>query len=311
MPRKLDDATSGAKLLTMYNTLITSGRKQYQADLVRHLQCSSQTVTRLAETIEGIVGTNFESDKEGRRKWYRIRSTSNRTLGLGFEELHYLSICKELGASLLPEHTRLRIEETISKLTVDMLGQGRCNEPKLSFYAKGRIDYTPYYEAINTLLRAAEERRICAVHYKANSRNGVKEHQFAPGRIVSMNNALYVLGAGVKEYNNEIRHLTNLAVHRIEKVHLTDHRFSFDLPDCSSNTFGLPWHEPRTYRIHFSSSVSDYIRERTWADEQRMEDAEDGGVVLEITTRSEPELMAWVRSFGEEAELLANSERSS
>ena len=36
----------------------------------------------------------------------------------------------------------------------------------------------------------------------------------------------------------------------------------------------------------------------------KTEELEDGGVLLELTTRSEPEVMAWVRSFGEEATLL-------
>ena len=46
------------------------------------------------------------------------------------------------------------------------------------------------------------------------------------------------------------------------------------------------------------------MRERIWADEQRLEDLPDGGVLLVITTCSEPELHAWVRSFGDSAELL-------
>ncbi|MBO4300622.1 MAG: WYL domain-containing protein, partial [Desulfovibrio sp.] len=50
--------------------------------------------------------------------------------------------------------------------------------------------------------------------------------------------------------------------------------------------------------------AADYVRERIWAESQKMEDTEDGGVLLEITTRSEPELMAWVRSFGDKAILL-------
>lgn len=34
---------------------------------------------------------------------------------------------------------------------------------------------------------------------------------------------------------------------------------------------------------------------------KKITELEDGGIILEITTRSEPELTAWVRSFGEEA----------
>ena len=43
---------------------------------------------------------------------------------------------------------------------------------------------------------------------------------------------------------------------------------------------------------------------RIWADRQTLEELDDGGVMLEIMTHSEPELRAWVRSFGDEAKLL-------
>ena len=68
--------------------------------------------------------------------------------------------------------------------------------------------------------------------------------------------------------------------------------------------FGLPWHEPRTFHIRVSSNAADYVRERIWATNQQIEDCEDGGLILTLTTRSEPELRAWVRSFGDAAVLL-------
>ena len=50
--------------------------------------------------------------------------------------------------------------------------------------------------------------------------------------------------------------------------------------------------------------LADYVRERIWATNQQIEDCEDGGLILTLTTRSEPELRAWVRSFGDAAVLL-------
>ena len=52
------------------------------------------------------------------------------------------------------------------------------------------------------------------------------------------------------------------------------------------------------------SHAADYVRERIWATNQQIEDCEDGGLILTLTTRSEPELRAWVRSFGDAAVLL-------
>lgn len=97
-------------------------------------------------------------------------------------------------------------------------------------------------------------------------------------------------------------------IFRIKDVTLTDKRICFDIPEVEPGTFGLPWHEPRTFQIRFKpGKASDYVRERIWADRQTLEELDDGGVMLEITTRSEPELRAWVRSFGDEAKLLEKS----
>ena len=79
-------------------------------------------------------------------------------------------------------------------------------------------------------------------------------------------------------------------------------RYSRD--DDEHGGFGLPWHEPRTFRIRVSPNAADYVRERIWATNQQIEDCEDGGLILTLATRSEPELRAWVRSFGDAAVLL-------
>jgi hypothetical protein len=143
--------------------------------------------------------------------------------------------------------------------------------------------------------------------YRAAGKRKSKEHRFAVGRMVSMNNALYALGAGVTDDFKEIRHLTNLAVHRIQNVILTGKRVRFVIPEADFGSFGLPWHEPLTFRIRFKAGkTSDYVRERIWAETQILHELDDGGVVLEITTRSEPELTAWVRSFGDAAELITD-----
>lgn len=304
MPPKKDDATPGVKLLRMFQILMCDGRRQFQKDLADRLNCSPQVVMRLAQSIESVVGTNFEMGTENRRKWYRLRTSNKHCLGLRFEELRYISVCRDLAASTLPHNILQRIDDSILNLSILMADRGNGEngsipQQQFTFCSKGRINYSNQFGVIETLIAAAENRRICLVRYKAGSRAQVKEHRFAPGRIASMNGVLYALGAGVTEDYSAIKHLTNLAVHRILEARLTEHSFSFELPSSTENTFGLPWHEPRTFRIHFSQAVADYIRERTWADVQHLDDREDGSVVLEITTRSEPELKAWIRSFGE------------
>lgn len=308
-PQKYHDDTAVEKVLRLFRKLMLDGRRHFQTDLANELQCSPQTIIRLTGAIETVIGTSLETGLEKRRRWYQIRTVPRSCLNFECEELRYLSVCRDLAASSLPEQVRQRVDKTIFALSLLMADQDyteweKAQKQQFAFFSKGKIDYSPHFEHMEKLTRATEEKRICLVRYKASGQTECKEHRFAPARIAHMNGALYLLGGLLNEDFCSLRHLTNLAVHRIQDVTLTERTFSLDFPDSDSDTFGLPWHEPRTFRIRFKpGKAADYVRERIWASEQSMEDLEDGGLLLEITTRSEPELMAWVRGFGEEARL--------
>lgn len=296
--------------MRLFQKLLLDGRRHFQQDISQYLNCSVQTVMRLITEIERVIGANLETGLDKHRRWYQIRTVSRNRLGLEFEELRYLSICRDLAAPYLPEQVRQRVDESIFNFTMLMADQAFAEREKVqkqqfAFFSKGRIDYSSHFDHLERLIQAAEENRICLVRYQAAGRNDAREHRFAASHIVSMNSALYALGAGVSEDFKTMRCLTTLAVHRIKDVTLTDKPVLFDIPESDPGMFGLPWHEPRIFRIRFKpGKVADYVRERIWADNQRLEELEDGSLLLELTTRSEPEVVAWVRSFGEDAELL-------
>lgn len=313
MPSKLDqDATYGAKLLKLFRRLMLDGRRHYQVDLSEWLNCSRQTIIRLIAEIEAEIGISLESGLDGHKKWYRIRSINRSRLGLDFEELRYLSICRDFAAPYLPDGVKQRVDDSIFNMSMLLADPAYANRAEVQqqqyqFFSKGHIDYTPHQKTLDALVDAAKERLVCLVRYRAAGQGESREHRFAPSQMVCMNSALYAIGATVTEDFREIKHLVNLAVHRIEDVTTTDKQFSFDIPQFDQKLFGLPWHEPRTYRIQFKAGkVADYVRERRWSSQQTLHEQEDGSLVLELVTQSEPELMAWVRSFGDEAVILSN-----
>ncbi len=303
---KYDESSMGSKLLRLFQLLLVDGRRHFQTDLMRHLNCSRQTIIRLIMEIEGVIGAHLVTGMDRHRRWYQIRSVSRNRLGLDSAELRYLSICRDLAAPYLPDQMKRRVDKSIFDFSLLLAGQEYEEREKIrgrqfAFYSKGKIDYTPHFGHLERLVQAADEKRVCLVRYRAAGQKKAREHRFIPGKIISMNGALYVLGATVAEDCATVRNLIHFAVHRIEDVALTDRRIDFCVPDCDAGTFGLPWHEPRSFRIHFRAGrAADYVRERQWADAQDLIGQDDGSLILEITTRSEPELTAWVRSFGDE-----------
>ena len=257
MPRKLDaDSRSWVKLLQMFRKFLLDGRRHYQSDLAKEFNCSAQSVIRMAETIESVMGINFESGFEHRRKWYRIASKSTNTLGLDFEELRYLSICREMAGNILPSGVVSRIGDTIFNMSVLMLNPSYAERIKqgkkdFSLFSKGRIDYSPHTTTIDALMASIEQRLVCKITYQSVAKKEPSERLFAPAKMVSMNQALYVLGASLEDDTREVRHYITLAVHRIRGIALTNRHFKVDFPEVDADIFGLPWHEPRTYRIRF------------------------------------------------------------
>lgn len=306
MPAKLDqDASPSVKLLRIFRKLLLNGQRHYQGDLASEFQCSPQTIIRIMADIESVIGMNLETGTDNRRKWYRIKSKSPLGINMEYEELRYLSVCRDLAAQTLPAQILSRVDDTIFNLSLHMSELGRSGDaraPRLHFFSKGRIDYSPYFGIIENLISAIDKNLGCKISYKAVGKKAAREHLYAPHCLVSMNQAIYVLGAIIRE--DGLR-FTNFAVHRIRGCTVLDEKFDIEFPDASGNMFGLPWHEPRTFRIHFNAGgAAEYVGERIWSDDQKLLPREDGSLVLEITTRSEEELMAWVRSFGEEAKLL-------
>ena len=303
MPPKLDpDTTPGVKTLRLFRKLLLDRRRHYQSDLAAELQCSPQTVGRLANEIETVIGAALHSGLDNRRRWYQYIVNDGHSLGLDYEELRFLSICREMASGILPDPVLKRVDDSLRHLALHMADPHNISPQKhFSFNAKGRIDYTPHVEHIEKLVTASAQGMCCELTYRAPGRETPKEHLFVPARIVAMNNALYVVGFIVDADTCMPERPCNMAIHRIRSLVTTGRRVRQPLPQIDEAGFGLPWHEPREFCIRFSPRVADYVREREWAAGQRVETMADGSITLTLTTCAEPELAAWVRSFGEDA----------
>ncbi len=313
MIKQDEDSSYGRKLLRLFRLLLADRRPHYLTDLYQSLNCSPQTILRLMDEIEGEVGISLQKGKDGRRRWFKLMPL-NRTgrLLLDNEDLRFLQICRDLADPYLPAQMKKRVDARLWELSLqlsELTPDSESDTVRFTFFSKGYIDYTPFYDRISTLLDASQEHAVCLVHYRPSGEEKIKEHYLVPYRIASMNSALYVLGTYVADDFMTPRHSGSLAVHRLLKVRKTGHITSFEPPQVSSNSFGLPWHEPRTFKIRFKKGKSaDYVRERIWASHQRFSEDTDGHLILEITTTSEPELRSWVRSFGpEEAQIISCS----
>jgi len=306
-PKKNPDSRPRDKLLTVFQRLTCSGKRHFQADLARDLDCSPQTVARLIDIIEGHLGKDafIEKGLDGRRRYYRLISKSlDKGLGFSFEELHFLATYRDLAAAYLPETVVDRIGRTVTQLAL-MLGEhSRPAGLPIGFRSKGFIDYGPHLETITSLRTAIEKRQVCRVVYTAGGRAEPSTYRYAPGRILVMSGTLYVQGYRLAEGSLLQDRPTTFSLHRISEIAPTNEYFGFNAADGDVRRFGLDWHEPKRMSVKITKDAADYVRDRIWSDDQVIEDHPDGGLTLTVTTTSEKELQAWVWSFGGLAQIV-------
>ena len=56
--------------------------------------------------------------------------------------------------------------------------------------------------------------------------------------------------------------------------------------------------------VQFTGFAAGFVSERIWSPDQEIRGLPDGGIEITFSASSEPELVSWVLSFGDEARVL-------
>jgi len=252
------------------------------------------------------------SGKDGRQNWYQAeRPVKRPNVTLDLHEIRLLVMCKELVWHLLPQGLREEVDQAVNKTTVLLPDMAECSNALDSICevsVKGSIDYTPYQAAIEDLFKAIREKRICSFTYHSPHWPDPKVYLFAPVKVLSFRDALYVEGFKVDDsLSPKIVREATFSIHRINKLVIMNRPFNFDSVidnyQDRPNLFGFMAHNPFKVKVKFKGSCETYIRERVWSENQKVIQLKGGGVELEFTAQSEREVISWVLSFGTQAVL--------
>ncbi len=216
---------------------------------------------------------------------------------------------------MLPQGIRQKLELATEKSAVLLENYETRPEaltPLGHSAVKGRIDYAGFENILETLTTAIRKHQVVEAVYTSPHREEPKTHLIVPARLVAFHEALYVRGwivtpRGVPEVTSVI----TLAVHRIQGVTPTRRSLAEDavndLPSVDENGyFGMAQQRPPfEVKARFWRGGAQYVRERQWSTDSRMENEPDGSLVMTFTAQSELEVVKWILGFGAEAEILA------
>ncbi|MDL2216270.1 WYL domain-containing protein [Desulfovibrio sp. OttesenSCG-928-M14] len=266
------------------------------------------------DTIETSGVAEIETGIEKGRRWYQLKNLPGTPhIGLTGAEVENLALCRDLLERLLPDGIEKVIAESINKISTLMEkaeNRAEATSSKAVRSPWGRIDYAPFQDRMETLLRAIPDHRVCIVEYRELEyridKEGVQLYEFVPVRLATEDDALNMEGWLVTDKGTpEAVHPLTLAVHRVISCAPT-RRILQQCPPLPEHqgAFGLLGYGAFPVRVSFSEEYSGFIRERFWSEGQEIIELEDGEIELRFMAADEYELLGWVLSFGNGAELI-------
>jgi len=324
MGKKLDsDGTSLGKVLSLYTLLLFNKQRFSLTELAKKLQVSKPTMLRYLARLEESTFCQIQSCKQGRENLYWLdRPDTLPQISLNAEGLQQLALCRDFMLHLLPDAMRMQVDTVLQQATAFLpqediskkeIQENDTEKGLLSLgqaFTKGRIDYTPFKNTLETLMQAIRKHLVCEITYKATRKGPECTFEYAPKRLIAFRDAMHSSGWKVTDkgaVSIVLDYDTTLALHRITSIRLTK-RSSVALPDVvekHEGSFGYMEDEPFSVAIKFAASAATYVAEREWSTDQHIQDHDDGTITLTLTARSPVELCSWVLGFGAQAELLS------
>ncbi len=313
MPHKKDYYSSyGQKLISLFAKLLFTQRSHSLIELSRMLNCSKQTVLRLVDDIRRSYGVEIEDFIEGKRKYYRIKrlSASMPSLNISESELNALYMCKAFAEHLMGKKLFEEASHGLEKNHAFLSDEKAASPQHFASFRSGSIDYTPHQDTIRTLIDAMYKRRVCKITYKSIMASRIKIFYIKPLKIFSHKDSVYVHACLARKPGKPYREPEFdplLAIHRIKKADLTDRRFKFpknyNFEKTFKQNFGVIKESAFKVEVEFTGWAARYVSERIWSPDQRIR-KNNGKTRLTFSASSEPELISWVLSFGEESRLI-------
>ncbi|MCX7793302.1 MAG: WYL domain-containing protein [Thermodesulfovibrionales bacterium] len=122
-------------------------------------------------------------------------------------------------------------------------------------------------------------------------------------KIIHYVDEFYICGQIKRE--NEI---VILSLHEIEEIKILKKTYSipedFSIEKYLESAFGIIPGRKEEIHLQFQKEIADYIKQRLWHTSQKIEEKEDGSVILKMNVAINEELIKWILSHGSRIKVL-------
>lgn len=174
-----------------------------------------------------------------------------------------------------------------------------------TFYLAGGSTVEVPVRLMAEMQRAIRERRVVRIRYYTAHRDEVGEREVEPHFLTNVRGDWMVVTWDRSRDGDRVFMLS-----RIQEAEVLDQHFTRRealRPEGYSAPMFLTEHtwEASEVVLRFDSYQARWIRERTWHPSQRIEEQEDGGLILRLTVAGEGDLLRWILGYGSHVEVLA------
>lgn len=168
---------------------------------------------------------------------------------------------------------------------------------------QGRHDYRSSGVLLGRLREALIHQYRMTLSYRPAGKRQPTSYLVDPYTLIFHKGGIYLLG-----YAHNRQALRTFAIERI--CDLTVEKERFELPpdyrpeDRLKDAFGIVAEPVMQLRVRFSAEVAQSVMERIWHPSQRIRRLRGGGVELALKVGGRLEIIAWLLSYGEHAEVL-------
>lgn len=169
---------------------------------------------------------------------------------------------------------------------------------------QGRHDYRDLSDVIRQVRDSLIHQKCIVLSYLPSGRKNAEEYRVDPYTLVFYKGGLYLIG-----YVHNRGAMRTFALDRIRGVTVRSERF--ELPadyrpeERLRDAFGIVAEEAMEVKVRFSPVVAPSIRGRVWHPSQRMEEHADGSLILSFVAGGRFEIVSWILSYGEHAEVIS------
>ena len=270
------------------------------------LEVSRATISRDIEYLRDTLGAPLAYDKQKQGYYYTQDNFFVQNVMLSEGELFTVSTM----IPLLEQYKNTPLESSFRNIMEKITGMLPDEVCVDSGFVDGELKFIsdPLPKISEDVFKAMFE--ACKLHttseffYRSINRQDYKLHSVNPYKILCQKGNWYIIG-----YSNDVGDIRVYALSRMKDPLLTGKKFKipedFKLEDYI-DSLGV-WNsreEVQSIELLFDKSVSTFILERNWHEDQEMSQNEDGSVLLKFKAKQLKQILYWVMSLGSSVKVL-------